>query len=99
MQVGNDAELEQGECRMDGIPDWFIVLFVVSAVYGISKEILERRCPRCGTWFSRETVNEEKFDVQGLIFKNPTKVRYLYKCVGCQHRWEAVKKIDNDPGW
>lgn len=84
---------------MDGIPDWLIFLIAVGIVYSLAKEIVERRCPRCNSWFSRKTLNEEKFDNRGLIFKNPSKVRYFYQCNECAHKWEDVIKIDNDPDW
>jgi hypothetical protein len=84
---------------MDGIPGWFILLFGLGIAYGLAREVLERRCPRCDTWFSRRTLEEEKFDRRGLIFKNPTKVRYLFQCDECGHHWEDIKDIDNDPGW
>lgn len=84
---------------MDGVPGWFILLIAIVLVYGLAREVLERRCPRCNTWFSRRTLEKEPFDKRGLILKRPTKVRYLYQCDSCFHRWEDIKDIDNDVSW
>jgi len=83
---------------VDGVPSWIVLLIALGLVIGLAGEVLERRCPRCGTWFSRRTLKKEKFDKRGLIFKNPTKVRYRYQCGNCAHQWEAIKNIE-PPNW
>lgn len=83
---------------MNDMPAWLLFLiFAIVVAFAVFAWAIEERCPNCGAWFRRRTLNKSKFDRRGM-FKTPARVRYRYQCDECQHRWEVVKDARSGRG-